>query len=203
MIRTEEVDKCMLDVRADRCLITNTIHLTTSHSCQGIWTIFLHVKPAARELLSNCWYSLDWHFASIPVFLSDVTRVICEPSVPQSTYSTSGCRFPQHCNISELHSPTSGARKPVLTCWLCADVEVKVEVKSLCNYEIENLGLGHDRRGGDSNLNSSSGLLWWSRWRGAWWPRWVSGEWYSSSSPSPLRWTAANISTTNITRYIK
>ena len=82
MIRTEEVDKCMLDVRADRCLITNTIHLTNSHSCQGIWTIFLHVKPAACELLSNCWYSLDWHFASIPVFLSDVTRVICEPSVP-------------------------------------------------------------------------------------------------------------------------
>ena len=33
---------------------------------------------------------------------------------------------------------------------------MKVEVKSLCNYEIENLGLGHDRRGGDSNLNSSS-----------------------------------------------
>ena len=44
-------------------------------------------------------------------------RTICPDT--QSTYSTSGCRFPQHCNISELHSPTSGARKPVLTCWLC------------------------------------------------------------------------------------
>ena len=187
MIRTEEVDKCMLDVRADRCLITNTIHLTTSHSCQGIWTIFLHVKPAARELLSNCWYSLDWHFASIPVFLSDV-RAIC----PSQHTATEQNYILQPPELGSLYWRVD-----------CADVEVKVEVKSLCNYEIENLGLGHDRRGGDSNLNSSSGLLWWSRWRGAWWPRWVSGEWYSSSSPSPLRWTAATTSTTNITRYIK
>ena len=82
MIRTEEVDKCMLDVRADRCLITNTIHLTTSHSCQGIWTIFLHVKPSACELNYYPIVDILWTDILPPSQCFSVTRVICEPSVP-------------------------------------------------------------------------------------------------------------------------